>query len=90
MAKTCEHCTALRAEIDSARAEADAILQDRTERVREGEFPRTRGPLFIDAKKRWDAAGWKFADHRASHFSRVAEAKIHRTLPVRETVGGRP
>ena len=71
MVKPCERCTFLRAEMYSACVEANAILQDRTERARFAESPRINSiPLFKEAKKRWDAAVSEFEAHHASHSSK--------------------
>ena len=71
MPTTCERCSALRAEMETARVEAAAILQDRSERARVGEAPRTpQIELYKQAKQRWDAAVSEFAAHRAEHFDR--------------------
>jgi hypothetical protein len=68
MARTCDRCSALRAELDSCRAEADAIREDRAARVTSVESSLTmRLTPFEDAMGRWQTAALDLELHRAEH-----------------------
>ena len=69
MSKTCERCTTLQAEIESARVETDAIQEDHAARVKFA--PSGSAPLIAwleEARKRWYDAAAEFEIHRAGHF----------------------
>ena len=68
MARTCDRCSALRAELDSCRAEANAIREDRAARVNSlGSSLTVRLTPFEDVMARWQAAALDLELHRAEH-----------------------
>jgi hypothetical protein len=66
MAKPCELCDALHAELDSARVEATALHQDRSARVADTNAPR-RAALFTEAMRRWYIAASNLEYHCIVH-----------------------
>lgn len=68
MARTCERCSTLRAQMDSGRVETRAIQEDSAALVRFAEAQLGhRIPLFEEAHKRWHAAALEYQIHRTFH-----------------------
>lgn len=68
MARTCDRCSALRVELYSCRAEADAIQEDRAARGKSlGSLLTERLAPFEDVMARWQAAALDLELHRAEH-----------------------
>jgi hypothetical protein len=70
VAKPCELCDALHAELDSARVEAMALHQDRAARV--GDTPAAsleRAAWFKEAMTRWEIAALNLEYHRADDWN---------------------